>query len=226
MNTTPDPTLLPSSWDFYYHLTKCKDWSINGYHEISKGVNSVEVCSYIIQTLSDIAIKGCLIFVMRKDVPPMWECAENINGAYYSFVIENAQSWRESIAYLCEETLFANKEMMNNVCGISISPKKGYCTIKFWLFTDSYKVPVSMKPIYGIIVQKAMFGYHNIQTAITPSADRSKKYIDRDRNHHPNRYTNHNSSQNNYKTNHYSNRNKSSHNNSFNRTSSESQKKY
>jgi hypothetical protein len=57
---------------------------------------------------------------------------------------------------------------MDQINGISITPKKGYMTLKLWFCSDTIQRLTDMIEVPGIQPLQAVFHYHNIQTAVAP----------------------------------------------------------
>jgi len=130
MNSEND---LPNQWTLWFHNEK-NNWTINGFNKL-----------YEINTIGDFwrlynnwnKIKGVHYkhyFLMKKDVPPVWEDPININGGCWSYKITNEtqaeQIWNELSVYLvCNEIILDD----DDIVGLSISLKKSNNTvIKIW----------------------------------------------------------------------------------------------
>ena len=75
---------------------------------------------------------------MRKDIKPMWEADENINGGCISFKIYKKNiypCWNQLCNFLIGENILQEKTDWEKVNGISISPKKTFSILKIW-FSD------------------------------------------------------------------------------------------
>jgi hypothetical protein len=68
---------------------------------------------------------------MRDNILPTWEDPANQNGGCWSYKIATSevfQLWTDLSRYTVSEILCKK----DNINGISISPKKGFCIIKIW----------------------------------------------------------------------------------------------
>ena len=97
--------------------------------------------------------------------------------------------WKKLVYLLIGNTLTNNIELLNNINGISISPKKNFCIIKFWLGdinnlrnniiydkyiknaidknsnicdTDSYSDPFNLDILLDTVKCNCIFKLHNI----------------------------------------------------------------
>ena len=86
---------------------------------------------------------------MRKDIQPIWECSENCNGGsfFYKIPIEHVLPvWTKMMHSAAGESLSSNSLFMQNVTGVTISPRKRFCVVKIWMrdkqFTDASVISV------------------------------------------------------------------------------------
>ena len=73
---------------------------------------------------------------MKNNIKPIWEDYENSKGGCLSYKINTDyvyEVWKKLNYYLIGETLINDKEIIYNINGISISPKKNFCIIKLWI---------------------------------------------------------------------------------------------
>ena len=155
---------LRRKWNLWAHLPHDTDWSLKSYKPIFK-FTSAEDTIAICETLPDILVKNCMLFVMRDGITPMWEDVNNRAGGCFSYKISNKsvyEVWRELTYVLVGETISSNLSFVNNVTGITISPKKNFCVIKIWLTNCEFQDPtVVTNEVKGIIHQGCLFKKHN-----------------------------------------------------------------
>ena len=127
-------TELNSQWVLWYHDIKNNDWTISSYIKIME-FNTIEnFWKLYLNIEQDLIING-MFFLMRKDILPIWEDPNNINGGFWSFKIPMNQiynAWTEISMALIGEYILNNIEDTINITGISISPKKNFSIIKIW----------------------------------------------------------------------------------------------
>ena len=131
---SPLPSPLPLPWTVYHHDPENKDWGMSGYDVVFPGISNAEEANTLCNKMSDDAIKHTMWFMMRDPVTPRWEDPANADGGYYQYRVANkyaADVWRMLFLKCCSEELIANNTVMVN--GITISPRKFFCTIKIWL---------------------------------------------------------------------------------------------
>ena len=125
--------VLNNKWCLYYHLINNNDWSINSYEKLIEFNNLEEIIENYKYIDEDI-LKKTMLFLMREDINPIWEDENNINGACYSFKIQNkniTNVWKNiSYSLVAENLLSKNTDKIN---GISVSPKKFFCILKIWI---------------------------------------------------------------------------------------------
>ena len=96
----------------------------------------------LIESMSDTLVKNCMLFLMREGVTPVWEDEMNRNGGCFSYKIANKvvyQCWKDLCYVLLGDSMSSNPELVSNVTGITISPKKNFCVIKIWMSSCDYK---------------------------------------------------------------------------------------
>ena len=131
---------LNDTWSLYFHDPDNSNWGIESYILIST-ISSVHDWLKIFEHFKDEWHKG-MFFLMREHIQPIWEDKHNSNGGCISFKIwknELKDSWFELSSKILGETLL-NKEYINNwenICGVSISPKRKFCIARIWLSNDT-----------------------------------------------------------------------------------------
>jgi hypothetical protein len=128
---------LNDDWCLWAHLPHDADWSLNSY-KLLYTFNTVEQTISLLNNLPEKCIKNCMLFIMRKNINPIWEDEKNKDGGCFSFKINNRfikDIWEKLTYSLAGENLFLNSEYNEKVNGITISPKKNFCIIKIWLNT-------------------------------------------------------------------------------------------
>lgn len=125
-------TTFENNWSIWFHDSK-DDWTLNGYKKI-----------YTIKTIKDYwklynnwdklgTINNKHFFIMKNNIPPIWEDINNKNGGCWSYKVNenNAQElWNELSLYLVTENL---STIQNDIVGISACLKKNnYSVIKIW----------------------------------------------------------------------------------------------
>ena len=141
---------LNNKWTLWLHLPYDTDWSINSYKKVTT-FDTLEDCIILIENINKEIIEKCMLFIMKNNIKPIWEDVENSKGGCLSYKIntENVYNvWKKLNYYLIGETLIDDKDIMDNINGISISPKKNFCIIKIWLteildedIRKVYKIP-------------------------------------------------------------------------------------
>ena len=153
---------LNDEWCLWAHLPHDVDWSLSSY-KLLYTFDSVEQTVALANNLSEKCIKNCMLFIMRKNINPIWEDTNNINGGCFSFKISNKQvknTWNNLMYGLVGETIFINNIDNSIVNGITVSPKKNFCIIKIWINTCSYKDEKNLNTKLDIDLDTCMFKKH------------------------------------------------------------------
>jgi len=122
---------LNDKWVLWAHLPHDTDWTLKSYKEIYE-ISNIETVNAINKTIPEKMVKNCMLFLMRKNINPVWEDPLNCNGGCFSFKVLNKnvlRVWKELSYSMTGETLSNKKEFMENINGITISPKKSFCII-------------------------------------------------------------------------------------------------
>lgn len=165
-NSIPDLNyhLLKTQWNLWAHLPHDTDWSINSYKNICK-LTTVEETVAIYETIPEILVKNCMLFVMKAGIMPIWEDSHNRDGGCFSYKIPNKnvyEVWRDLTYVLVGDTISENKLFLNNVNGITISPKKNFCIVKIWMKGCEFQNPALVtSDVKGIISQGCLFKKHS-----------------------------------------------------------------
>lgn len=155
--------ILSDKWCLWAHLPHDTDWGINSYKNIYT-FNSVEETIAVIETLPDILVKNCMMFLMREGIKPTWEDPQNRNGGCFSYKVSNKHVynvWKELSYVLVGRSLSSNESFVANVTGITISPKKNFCIIKIWMTDCNNQNPsIVTSDVKGLLAQGCLFKKH------------------------------------------------------------------
>jgi len=126
---------LSDKWTLWAHLPHNTDWSIKSYIPIST-FTTIEDTIGVTETLPSVLIENCMLFIMREGIKPTWEDPKNRNGGCFSYKVSNksvCKVWKELTYVIVGGTISKQLNFVNNVTGITISPKKNFCIIKIWM---------------------------------------------------------------------------------------------
>ena len=155
--------LLSDKWTLWAHLPHDTDWSINSYKKIYT-MQTVQETIAVTETLPDILVKNCMLFIMREGVKPIWEDPKNRDGGCFSYKIPNKNVydvWKELTYVVVGNSVSANSSFVNSVVGITISPKKNFCIIKIWMSNCKNQNPSMVSSsVKGISPQGCLFKKH------------------------------------------------------------------
>ena len=154
---------LNNKWNLWAHLPHDTDWTVNSYKSIYK-FKTVEDAVAITETLPEMLVKNCMLFVMKDGITPVWEDPKNREGGCFSYKVSNKnvyEVWKDLTYILVGESISSNTAFVNNVTGITISPKKNFCIIKIWMTNCVYQNPTMVSgDINGITPQGCLFKKH------------------------------------------------------------------
>jgi hypothetical protein len=152
---------LNDTWDFWFHDPLDNNWKLDSYKKIHS-INTIQSFWNLYNFLDNKMIENSMLFLMRQNIEPLWEHKDNINGGCWSLKIQKGDIynlWNSISISLLSENI-SNDENIN-INGISISPKKNFCIIKFWTnkITNNTK---TLKPIKHLSYEGIIFKPHNI----------------------------------------------------------------
>ena len=154
---------LSDKWCLWAHLPHDIDWSLNSYKAIYT-MGTVEEAIAITESMPDILVKNCMLFIMRKGVKPTWEDPVNRNGGCFSYKVSNKcvyDVWKELTYVLVGGSISKSSSFVSCVTGITISPKKNFCIIKIWMTNCVNQNPeIITSEIKGLISQGCLFKKH------------------------------------------------------------------
>lgn len=111
---------------------------------------------------------------MREHIGPMWEDDHNKNGGCLSYKImkpDVPEAWFQLCARVLGESILQETHRCENfeqVCGISISPKKNYCILRVWLaspqMNDMNNLTLHV-PQYTTVLYKSHTQHREFETA-------------------------------------------------------------
>jgi hypothetical protein len=79
---------LTDNWTLWGHLPHDTDWSVRSYKKIFH-ITSVEEAICITESLPEVLVQNCMLFLMRDGIVPMWEDKQNRNGGCFSYKVVN-----------------------------------------------------------------------------------------------------------------------------------------
>lgn len=127
-------------------------------------IDTVEKVVAVTKHLSDAIIKYSMLFLMKKGIAPMWEDKNNRNGGAFSYKVLNKtvpEVWKELMFRACANTLMVEHKNMDNVNGITISPKRSFSIVKCWMSDQTLQDPSSVFPIAEMIKNGSLFKCHS-----------------------------------------------------------------
>jgi len=153
---------LYDKWVLWAHLPHDIDWSLNSYIKIME-IKTVEDIVSICSAMPDKMIRNCMLFLMRKGINPTWEDEHNRDGGCFSYKVKNQEVpniWRNISYQVVGESMTSNKSFLENISGITISPKKLFCIIKIWMKTTKYQNPKTINMEGGLFPTGCIFKRH------------------------------------------------------------------
>uniref|UniRef100_A0A6C0KEA9 Uncharacterized protein n=1 Tax=viral metagenome TaxID=1070528 RepID=A0A6C0KEA9_9ZZZZ len=153
---------LSDKWVLWAHLPHDTNWSLSSYKKILK-FTTIEELITLYDSMSETLVKNCMLFLMKHNINPIWEDKQNRNGGCFSFKSSNKNvyiAWKNLSFYLVGNTLTENDNLMKNITGITISPKKSFCIIKIWVNCCEFQNPTILERVKSLNFQGCLFKRH------------------------------------------------------------------
>lgn len=153
---------LSDKWVLWAHLPHDTDWSLNSYYKIHS-FDNLKDSILINNSFSDDFIRNCMLFLMKDKINPIWEDPNNKNGGCFSFKVNNKDVpsiWKILVYTIVGDAISNDDKFLDNICGITISPKKTFCIIKIWTRTCNYQNPTILNNIKGLNISGCIFKKH------------------------------------------------------------------
>lgn len=162
---------LNNNWTCWIHYQNDNVWTLDRYQSITTLSNLKDAILFI-ENLDENIIKKTMLFFMKDSILPLWESEDNINGGCFSYKISNiniVNIFKILLYKIIGNTLSSDENTLNNINGISISPKKNFCIIKIWMRNKniitnydytSNKDPFNIHNIFNIEEQLCVFKEH------------------------------------------------------------------
>tara|TARA_B110000305_G_C19342604_1_gene589961 strand:- start:23 stop:541 length:519 start_codon:yes stop_codon:yes gene_type:complete len=153
---------LNSQWTLWAHLPHDTDWSLASYKKVLT-FGSIEELHSIIEYIPENMINNCMFFMMRNNTQPTWEDPINRSGGCFSYKIFNknvTNIWNLLCYALIGESMSPNKNFVNSITGLTISPKKNFCIIKLWMSNCNNQDASSIIDIDGLNSYSCIFKKH------------------------------------------------------------------
>lgn len=120
------------SWTVYFHEPEDKSWALESYKRVAC-MNTWEGLGTVLREMGTQRIVNGMMFTMRGDTLPLWENKANIRGGSYCLKVSRRVAADVYERYLAAAALgVAACDPSNQIVGVTMSPKKGFCIIKLW----------------------------------------------------------------------------------------------
>ena len=123
---------LKNKWTLWYHSINNKEWTNDSYVKV---IELRTLLDYkLLENIFRINhLQNGMFFIMKNDIFPTWEDPNNRLGGCISFKYDN-NILKEflKLLLLCITNNLSTKENINEINGLSISPKKEFNIVKIW----------------------------------------------------------------------------------------------
>ena len=154
---------INSKWCLWYHSINDNKWTKESYKKIIN-INNLLDYHFLQKNFERQHLQNGMFFVMRDDIFPTWEDPKNRMGGCVSFKYDN-NILKEflRIILLCITGNLSTDGNLNEINGISISPKKEFNITKIWLKDDSKDYKKIVKEYDPLIkLDKSIYKKHEL----------------------------------------------------------------
>jgi len=138
-----DDIKLHDKYIFWVHDTQNKDWSLESYIKLCEIV-TVSDFWRLFNNLNKIGPSINNFFMMKEGIDPIWEHVANRDGGFCSFKVGSHQAtdvYTDLATHIvCQKICLK----MDDINGISISPKNNWSIIKIWNRDKTHDLSVSL----------------------------------------------------------------------------------
>lgn len=153
---------LNDVWTLWAHLPHDTNWEKDSYIKLHT-FNFLEELLCLYKNIDKNLIQNSMFFLMRDGIFPSWEHEKNINGGCFSYKVSDNDiynTWIQLSFSIIGEVLTNDEDLMKNINGITISPKKNFGIIKIWTSNCDVQDSSKICHIDGLTSQGILFKKH------------------------------------------------------------------
>lgn len=150
----PGHAIPTGSWTAYFHEPEDNSWTGDSYKRLQV-LHTWEELGALLRELGPHKTTNGLLRIMRGESSPLWEHRANLHGGSYCLKVTRQNSIEVFQRYLAAAALgggCCSKNPANEIVGVTISPKKGFCIIKIWNLNSAlFNSPSDLCLLHGEI---------------------------------------------------------------------------
>ena len=157
-----DEYTLKNKWVLWFHSLKNSNWDNKSYIKVIE-IKTLLDYKLLYDVLRINHLQNGMFFLMKNDIFPTWEDPNNRLGGCISFKYNNniLNEWKKIILLLITENLSENN--INEINGLSISPKKEFNIVKVWIKDDSKDYMSIVKEYEPLVkLDKSIYKKHEL----------------------------------------------------------------
>lgn len=123
---------LNNKWVLWFHHIDDNNWDELSYQRLCE-MNTIEEFWNVYNMIE--TFTAGMFFLMKEDIFPRWEDINNLEGGYWAFRISKKDTdklWEYLSVATIGNILTKDGKMMDEINGISVSPKINNCILKIW----------------------------------------------------------------------------------------------
>lgn len=125
---------LNDTWQLWFHDPYDENWEKQSYMSLGT-CSTVDEFASIYVSIGKLWTKG-MFFWMREHIFPIWEDERNCQGGCFSYKINTNdvyKDWYQTCSYVLGENISKDPADWENICGVSISPKRAHSIVRIWI---------------------------------------------------------------------------------------------
>ena len=155
--------LFKNKWTLWFHSITNKNWDNKSYIKVLE-LKTLLDYKLLKEVMRINHLQNGMFFLMRGDIFPTWEDPKNRMGGCVSLKYDkNILNEFLRIILLCITENLSTDDNLNEINGVSISPKKEFNITKIWLKDDSKDYKKIVKEYDPLIkLDKSIYKKHEL----------------------------------------------------------------
>ena len=155
--------LFKNKWTLWFHSITNKNWDNKSYIKVLE-LKTLLDYKLLKEVMRINHLQNGMFFLMRGDIFPTWEDPKNRMGGCVSLKYDkNILNEFLRIILLCITENLSTDDNLNEINGVSISPKKEFNITKIWLKDDSKDYKKIVKEYDPLIkLEKSIYKKHEL----------------------------------------------------------------
>ena len=163
---------ISDTWNIWSHSSVHIDNNFTDIKHYQKlfTITNIEELLLISELIPESVLQKSMLFVMKNDINPFWEDPKNAQGGKFSYKFHIKYIkfvWNYFLYLLIGNSITYDDNALKNICGLTISPKKGgFIILGIWMTNCNFIHPRIFNPIKEFNIHDCLFIKHDIHKTI------------------------------------------------------------